>query len=141
MAINKEINNTTKTHGAMRNCIEYVLGDAKVREDLIVMTGPSPTDINWNSVYKSFVDEKKLWGKDRGRMYRHSVISFHPDEKITVEEAFDFAGNLWKNGLPDFRRCLQYTWTKIISIFTWLPIPFPIWTVTRSTLPRKISSE
>ena len=91
MAINKEINNTTKTHGAMRNCIEYVLGDAKVREDLIAMTGPSPTDINWNSVYKSFVDEKKLWGKDRGRMYRHSVISFHPDEKITVEEAFDFA--------------------------------------------------
>lgn len=91
MAINKIINKSTKTHGAMRNCIEYVLGEAKIREDLMAMTGPSPDVINWDTVYKSFLEEKRLWNKDRGRMYQHSIISFHADEKITPETAFAFA--------------------------------------------------
>ena len=91
MAINKIINKSTKTHGAMRNCIEYVLGEAKIREDLMAMTGPSPETLNWDTVYNSFLEEKKLWNKDRGRMYQHSIISFHADEKITPEKAFAFA--------------------------------------------------
>ena len=40
MAINKTINKRTNTHGAMRNCIEYVLRQDKTSELLTYVTGP-----------------------------------------------------------------------------------------------------
>ena len=40
MAINKTINQRTNTHGAMRNCIEYVLRQDKTSEQLTYVTGP-----------------------------------------------------------------------------------------------------
>lgn len=91
MAINKAVNSTTKSHGAMRNCIEYVLKEQKTIDKLVDMTGPAPDEITWDSVYRAFIDEKKLWDKDSGRMYAHNIISFHKDEKITPFQAFDFA--------------------------------------------------
>ncbi len=91
MAINKAVNSTTKSHGAMRNCIEYVLKEQKTIDKLVDMTGPGPDEITWDSVYKAFLDEKKLWDKDNGRMYAHNIISFHKEEKITPFQAFEFA--------------------------------------------------
>ena len=38
MAINKTINKRTNTHGAMRNCIEYVLRQDKTSEQLTYVT-------------------------------------------------------------------------------------------------------
>ena len=90
MAINKTVNKSTKSHAAMRNCIEYVLKDTKVAEGYCYMTGPSPDVITWDSVYKSFLDEKDLWKKDSGRMYAHNIISFHKDENITAEQVLEF---------------------------------------------------
>lgn len=75
MAINKTVNKSTKTHGAMRNCMEYVLRESKINSSL---------------VYRSFLEEKKLWNKDSGRMYAHNIISWHKDEEITPEEAYEF---------------------------------------------------
>ena len=40
MAINKTVNKSTKTHGAMRNCLEYVLRTDKTNEQLVYVTGP-----------------------------------------------------------------------------------------------------
>ena len=40
MAFNKTINKRTNTHGAMRNCIEYVLRQDKTSELLTYVTGP-----------------------------------------------------------------------------------------------------
>ena len=40
MAVNKTINKRTNTHGAMRNCIEYVLRQDKTGELLTYVTGP-----------------------------------------------------------------------------------------------------
>lgn len=40
MAVNKVVNKSTKSHGAMRNVIEYVLRDDKVREGYVDITGP-----------------------------------------------------------------------------------------------------
>ena len=37
-----------------------------------------------------FLQEKRIWHKDKGRMCSHSIISWHKDEKITQEEAFAF---------------------------------------------------
>lgn len=54
------------------------------------MTGPAPEILDYNSVYQSFLSEKRLWNKDKGRMCAHNVISFHKDEKITLQEALEF---------------------------------------------------
>ena len=84
MAINKTINKSTKSHGAMRNCIEYVLREDKTNRGLVYVTGPfSADEITYDSVYQSFLEEKKLWGKDSGRMYAHNIISWHKEENIT----------------------------------------------------------
>ena len=91
MAINKTINKRTNTHGAMRNCIEYVLRQAKTSELLTYVTGPYCHDeINYDLVYRTFLEEKKMWDKDSGRMYAHNIISWHKDEQITPEQAFEF---------------------------------------------------
>ncbi len=91
MAINKTINKSTKSHGAMRNCIEYVLREDKTNRELVYVTGPfSADDIAYDSVYRSFLEEKKLWGKDSGRMYAHNIISWHKEENLTLQQAFVF---------------------------------------------------
>jgi len=58
MAINKTINKRTNTHGAMRNCIEYVLRQDKTNELFTCVTGPYCHDeINYDLVYRTFLEE------------------------------------------------------------------------------------
>lgn len=64
------------------------------------MIGPSPDEINWDSVLNSFLDEKKLWNKDIGRMCAHYVLSFHPDEKVTPEQVLEIARELAEKTFP-----------------------------------------
>lgn len=91
MAINKTVNKSTKTHGAMRNCMEYVLRESKINASLVYVSGPfDAEEITYDTVYRSFLEEKKLWNKDSGRMYAHNIISWHKDEEITPEEAYEF---------------------------------------------------
>ena len=91
MAVNKTVNKRTNSHGAMRNCIEYVLRQDKTSEQLAYVTGPYCHDeINYDLVYRTFLEEKKLWNKDSGRMYAHNIISWHKGEQITPEQAFEF---------------------------------------------------
>ena len=91
MAVNKTINKRTNTHGAMRNCIEYVLRQDKTSELLTYITGPyCHNEVNYDLVYRTFLEEKKMWNKDTGRMYAHNIISWHKDEQITPEQAFEF---------------------------------------------------
>lgn len=90
MAVNKVVNKAAKSHGAMRNVIEYVLKEGKNKDGYVEITGPyeAPT-INYDDVYKTWVNEKILWDKDSGRMYAHNIISFHKDEQITPAEVLD----------------------------------------------------
>ena len=91
MAINKTINKRINTHGAMRNCIEYVLRQDKTNELFTYVTGPYCHDeINYDLVYRTFLEEKKMWDKDSGRMYAHNIISWHKEEQITPEQALEF---------------------------------------------------
>ena len=91
MAINKTINKRTNSHGAMRNCIEYVLRPDKTSELLTYVTGPYRHDeMNYDLVYRTFLEEKKMWDKDTGRMYAHNIISWHKDEQITPDQALEF---------------------------------------------------
>lgn len=101
MAINKTINKSAKSHGAMRNCLEYVLRREKTDDTLTYVTGPYCYDtITWDNIYRSFIDEKKLWNKDNGRMYNHNIISFAPKEHITSEQALEFGIEFAENWFP-----------------------------------------
>ena len=104
MAINKTINKRTNSHGAMRNCIEYVLRQDKTSELLTYVTGPYCHDeINYDLVYRTFLEEKKMWNKDTGRMYAHNIISWHKDEQITPEQAFEFGKEFAENWFSGFQ--------------------------------------
>ena len=90
MAINKVVNSSTKSHGAMITVIAYVLRSDKVKEGYVDITGPyEPDEIDKDGVYKSFLNEKKQWRKDSGRMYAHNIISFHKNEKITAAQCLE----------------------------------------------------
>ena len=104
MAVNKTINKRTNTHGAMRNCIEYVLRQDKTSELLTYITGPyCHNEINYDLVYRTFLEEKKMWNKDTGRMYVHNIISWHKDEQITPEQAFEFGKEFAENWFSGFQ--------------------------------------
>ena len=104
MAINKTIDKRTNTHGAMRNCIEYVLRQDKTSELLTYVTGPYCHDaINYDLVYRTFLEEKKMWDKDSGRMYAHNIISWHKDEQITPEQALEFGKEFAENWFSGFQ--------------------------------------
>jgi len=104
MAINKTINKQTNTHGAMRNCIKYVLRQDKTSELLTYVTGPYCRDeIKYDLVYRTFLEEKKMWDKDSGRMYAHNIISWHKDEQITPEQALEFGKEFAENWFSGFQ--------------------------------------
>jgi hypothetical protein len=88
----------------MRNCIEYVLRQDKTGELLTYVTGPYCHDeINYDLVYRTFLEEKKMWNKDTGRMYAHNIISWHKDEQITPEQAFEFGKEFAENWFSGFQ--------------------------------------
>ena len=104
MAVNKTVNKRTNSHGAMRNCMEYVLRQDKTDEQLAYVTGPYPhEEINYDLVYRTFLEEKKLWDKDSGRMYVHNIISWHKDEQITPEQAYEFGKEFAEKWFPGFQ--------------------------------------
>ena len=107
MAINKIINNPAKTHGAMRALIRYVLQDKKVKEGYVDFQGPFNYDeINVNNVYQAFLEEKKLWDKDSGRMCMHSVISFHEKDFVTPRECLEIGQIFCQEFFPDFQNLI-----------------------------------
>lgn len=106
MAINKVINKSTKSHGAMRNVIEYVLQDRKVLDGYVDIIGPyEPSQITYDDVYRAFLSEKRLWNKDSGRMYAHNIISFHHDEQVTPEECLEIGREFCEKFFPG-HQCL-----------------------------------
>ena len=106
MAINKVVNRATKAHGAMRNAIEYVLRDHKVRDGYVDITGPyNASTVNYDDIYRIWLDEKKLWNKDSGRMYAHNIISFHKNELITPEQVLEIGRKFADQFFPE-HQCL-----------------------------------
>lgn len=90
MAVTKIISGGS-SHGSLAGCIEYVLQKEKTPEELVFMMGPYDEEIIApKQVYQAFIDEKKIWGKDNGRMYYHMIVSFHHDENINAAEVLYF---------------------------------------------------
>ncbi len=98
MATNKIISSSAATHHELRSCLSYVMRPDKIRDNYLAVTGPYNFDkVSVSNVAQAFIDEKKNWGKDFGRMYVHSVLSFHKDEQITPELGFLIARNIAEN--------------------------------------------
>ena len=107
MAINKAVSKPAKSHGGMRNTIEYVLRDDKVREGYLDVIGPyDEQDITSDKVYKAWIQEKKDWDKDSGRMCAHNIISFHKDEQITPAEVLEIGKIFAEKFFPDHQSVL-----------------------------------
>ena len=108
MAINKVVNSSAKSHGAMSNVIAYVLRSDKVTEGFVDVTGPyGPNEINKGCVYRSFLNEKKQWGKDSGRMYSHNIISFHKNERITAAQCLDIGRQFAARFFNEFQNLIS----------------------------------
>ena len=102
MAINKAVSKPPKSHGGLRNTIEYVLKDEKAKEGYLDVTGPfSEQDITCDAVYRTWLEEKKIWDKDSGRMCAHNVISFHKDEAVTPAEVLEIGKIFAERFFPD----------------------------------------
>ena len=104
MAINKVTNKPSKSKAGLRNVIEYVLKPNKITDNLTYITGSyNKEKIDYDSVYNAFMEEKMLWQKTDGRMYAHNIISFHPEEKITPEQALDLGIEFAENWFKGFQ--------------------------------------
>ena len=44
-----------------------------------------------------------MWDKDSGRMYAHNIISWHKDEQITPEQAFEFGKEFAEKWFQEFQ--------------------------------------
>ena len=53
--------------------------------------------------FRAFLEEKKVWDKDSGRMYAHNIISWHKDEQITPEQALEFGKEFAENWFSGFQ--------------------------------------
>lgn len=83
-------NNYSMSHGALNRVIHYVLEENKTPDELLYFDGPYKYDtITPENVYQAFIDEKKLWNKDTGRMYAHYSVAFHRDDNITKEQVLE----------------------------------------------------
>lgn len=81
----------TRAKGALRNALAYCLQPLKTNPELCYVQGPyADGPISSDSVYGSFLDLKNEYGKEEGRQYFHTVISFPKNEKISPEQALDF---------------------------------------------------
>lgn len=95
MSVVKAINTRAKSSAALSNTLDYIYKDKKVTEELKLVTGDYFEEkVTADLVYQQFKETKKFWNKTGGRQYKHFVISFHPDEKITPEETL-LVGKEW----------------------------------------------
>lgn len=84
------------SHASLARVVSYVLNEDKIPDGILWFEGPFGHDvINEKNVCQAFIDEKKLWANDAGRMYSHFILSFHKDEKITKEDAMETAREIF----------------------------------------------
>jgi hypothetical protein len=70
----------------MKAVINYCLNPEKTKpeENAHAVSGQNCTP---KFAYQEFMTNKAVWNKEKGLCFRHYVQSFHPDEKITPDQA------------------------------------------------------
>lgn len=72
----------------VKNCLEYIC-DEKKTERRRWITGPAGSDPGF--IYEEFLANKRRWKKETGTQAFHFIISFPPNESVTVEQALQIA--------------------------------------------------
>ena len=92
---------------SLKACVAYVLNEEKTK-GCISFVGPiNGSEINTDTVVKSFLEEQQNWSKSKGRTYLHSVLSFPPNEKISPDEVLHVAERLvTENSFYNKYQCL-----------------------------------
>lgn len=85
MAIIKAVN----SRASISNAIRYITKKEKTEYKLI-----GGYNCRGNNALSEMKATKKFWNKTGGRQYKHFVQSFSPDEKISLDEAYDIAYEL-----------------------------------------------
>ena len=80
MAILKVSKAKATNISALKGVINYVLQKSKTPDQIEDVTGFFNSDITTENVFNSFMKNKQTWGKTSGRLYTHSIVSFHKDE-------------------------------------------------------------
>ena len=88
------------THAALKNIINYVLNPEKTPSCCFGITGHFDKELTATNVYNSFLENKKFWNQDKGRMYRHIELCFPPSDQISPQEARDFAIEFCEKAFP-----------------------------------------
>ncbi|MFI3255094.1 MAG: relaxase/mobilization nuclease domain-containing protein, partial [Eubacteriales bacterium] len=89
MATVNFINTKTQSKGRMKQAVDYVTQEVKVKHDGRFLV--SGFNCMGDTAYQDFLSTKKLYGKEDGRQFYHFVQSFSPEEKITPELAHEVA--------------------------------------------------
>ena len=104
MAVNKTVNKRTNSHGAMRNCIEYVLRQDKTSEQLAYVTGPYCHDeINYDLVYRTFLEEKNYGIKTLEECTPTILFPGIRTSRLHQSRHLNLEKSLQKNGSRDFK--------------------------------------
>jgi len=96
MAILKFAKNSYKSPSAVKKLIDYIQDPKKTTPEI----GGGAFCGNDSETYKEFMSIKKMWGKTTGRQLVHLTLNFDPKDKITPQEAKDFAEDFLKH--PQF---------------------------------------
>ena len=101
MAIYKISTARAASHAALMGVLRYVLNEDKTPSKLVAVSGHyNSEEITAEDVYAHFIRDKKLWNKDSGRMYTHCIVSFPPNECITLREAKEFGEEFAAQAFP-----------------------------------------
>lgn len=128
MAINKVIANRERSHSGMKQTLDYILRNDKTPDKYIYITGPyNYPEITSDNICNTWIKEKKLWGKDNGRMYSHMVISFHKEEDVTPQVVLKLAKTFVNRFFPNHQVVISVHQDKghlhahlVINSVSWL---------------------
>lgn len=100
MGIYKIQSSGATTHAALKGIIKYVLNPEKTPSSAYGITGHFDKKITAANVYNSFLENKRFWNQDKGRMYRHIELCFPPSDNISPQEAREFALEFCEKAFP-----------------------------------------
>lgn len=89
MPILKSVGEVGKTVGSLKSVLNYVSRKDKKTDK--VLTSGVGLDANVDKAFAEIMYNKRSYNKVNGKMYKHYIQSFSPEDNITAEKAHEIA--------------------------------------------------